>query len=80
MNTQNYVSTAHAPDGAPLTESQGKGLSALSHLVYLGNGTVIIAGARFRHVYVFSAKEPEQLVEPEDVDGLVTTGLFLIRR
>lgn len=78
MNGQNHVSTAPAP--APLTEFQANGLAAFSHLVYRGNGTVIIAGAHFRQVYVFSPKEPEQWVEAEDVDGLLRTGLFLIRR
>jgi len=80
MNGQNHVSTAPAPDRAPLTESQANGLAALSPVVYRGNGTVIIAGACFRRVYVFSPQAPEQLVEAEDVRGLVSTGLFLIRR
>ena len=78
MSELNHVSIARALDGAPLTESQTERLAAGSHLVYRGLGTVIIAGARFRRVYVFSSKEPEQSVETQDVDALVTTGLFLI--
>ena len=80
MNEQNYVSIARSPDGAPLTESQTDRLPAGSHLVYRGVGTVIIAGRQFRRVYVFSPQEPEQFVETPDVDALVKTGLFLIRR
>jgi hypothetical protein len=80
MNEQSHVSIARAADGAPLTEPQTERLAAGSHLVYQGLGTVIIAGARFRRVYVFSSKEPEQSVETQDVDALVKTGLFLIRR
>jgi hypothetical protein len=80
MSEQNHVSIARAPDGAPLTESQTERLAAGLHLVYRGVGTVIIAGARFRRVYVFSSKEREQSVETQDVDALVKTGLFLIRR
>ena len=80
MNEQNYVSIARSPDGAPLTESQTDRLPAGSHLVYRGVGTVIIAGRQFRRVYVFSPQEPEQFVERPDVDALVKTGLFLIRR
>ncbi len=80
MGEQNHVSIARAADGAPLTESQTDRLAAGSHLVYRGMGTVIIAGARFRRVYVFSSKEPEQSVETQDVDALVKTGLFLISR
>jgi len=67
MNEQNHVSIARAQDGAPLTESQTERLAAGSHLVYRGVGTVIIAGRRFRRVYVFSSKEPEQSVETQDV-------------
>ena len=78
MSELNHVSIARAPDRAPLTESQTERLAAGFHLVYRGLGTVIIAGARFRRVYVFSSKEPEQSVETQDVDALVTTGLFLI--
>jgi hypothetical protein len=80
MSEQNHVSIARAADEAPLMESQTERLAAGSHLVYRGLGTVIIAGARFRRVYVFSSKEPEQSVETQDVDALVKTGLFLIRR
>jgi hypothetical protein len=80
MSQQNHVSIARAPDEAPLTESQTERLAAGLHLVYRGVGTVIIAGARFRRVYVFSSREPEQSVETQDVDALVKTGLFLIRR
>ena len=80
MRAQNHVSVAPAPDGPLLTESQTERLAAGAHLVYRGAGTVIIAGARFRRVYVFSSKEPEQSVETQDVDALVKTGLFLIRR
>jgi len=80
MSEQNHVSIARAPDVAPLTESQAGGLAEGSHLVYRGVGTVIIAGRRFRRIYVFSSKEPEQSVEPQDVDALVRTGLFLTRR
>jgi hypothetical protein len=80
MSEQSHVSIARAADGATLTESQTERLAAGSHLVYRGLGTVIIAGARFRRVYVFSSKEPEQSVETQDVDALVKTGLFLIRR
>ena len=80
MSEQNHVSIARAPDGAPWTESQTERRAAGLHLVYRGVGTVIIAGPRFRRVYVFSSKEPEQSVETQDVDALVTTGLFLIRR
>ncbi len=80
MNEQNHVSIARAVDGAPLMESQTERLAVGSRLVYRGLGTVIIAGARFRRVYVFSSKEPEQSVETQDVDALVKTGLFLIRR
>ena len=80
MSEQNHVSIAHAPDVAPLTECQTERPAAGFHLVYRGLGTVIIAGARFRRVYVFSSKEPEQSVETQDVDALVKTGLFLIRR
>jgi len=80
MSQQNHVSIARTPDGAPFTESQTERLAAGLHLVYRGVGTVIIAGARFRRVYVFSSKEPEQSVEKQDVDALVKTGLFLIRR
>jgi len=60
-------------------ESQTERLAAGLHLVYRGVGTVIIAGARFRRVYVFSSKEREQSVETQDVEALVKTGLFLIR-
>jgi hypothetical protein len=80
MNEQNDVPTAYRPDPAPLRESQAKRSAAVSHLVYRGKGTVIIAGTCFRRVYVFSPQEPEQLVEAEDVGALVSTGLFLIRR
>ena len=80
MSEQNHVSIARAPDGAPLVESQTERLAAGLHLVYRGVGTVIIAGARFRRVYVFSPKEREQSVETQDVEALVKTGLFLIRR
>ena len=80
MSEQNHVSIARAPDRAPSTESQAERLAAGFHLVYRGLGTVILAGARFRRVYVFSSKEPEQSVETQDVDALVKTGLFLIRR
>jgi hypothetical protein len=80
MSELNHVSIARAADGAPLTESQTERPAAGSHLVYRGLGTVIIAGARFRRVYVFSSKEPEQSVESQDVDALVKTGLFLKRR
>jgi len=80
MSEQNHVSIARAPERAPLTESQTARRAAGFHLAYRGLGTVIIAGARFRRVYVFSSKEPEQSVETQDVDALVKTGLFLIRR
>jgi hypothetical protein len=80
MSEQNHVSIARAADGAPLMESQTERLAVGFNLVYRGLGTVIIAGARFRRVYVFSSKEPEQSVETQDVDALVKTGLFLIRR
>ena len=80
MSEQNHVSIPRALDGAPLTESQTEILAAGLHLVYRGVGTVIIAGARFRRVYVFSSKEREQSVETQDVEALVKTGLFLIRR
>jgi hypothetical protein len=80
MSEQNHVSVAHAPDGAPLLGSHTERPAAGFHLVYRGAGTVIIAGARFRRVYVFSFKQPEQLVEMQDVDALVRTGLFLMRR
>lgn len=85
MNEQNDVPTAYRPAPAPLpesqaTESQAMRPAAVSHLVYRGQGTVIIAGTCFRRVYVFSPQEPEQLVEAEDVGALVSTGLFLIRR
>ena len=80
MSELNHVSIARALDGAPLTESQTEKLAAGFHLVYRGAGTVIIAGARFRRVYVFSSKEPEQSVDSQDVDALVKTGLFLKRR
>ena len=80
MSEQGHVSIARASNRAPLTESQTEKLAAGLHLVYRGAGTVIIAGPRFRRVYVFSSKEPEQSVETQDVDALVTTGLFLIRR
>jgi hypothetical protein len=79
MSEQN-VSIASARDRALSTESQRERLAAGFHLVYRGLGTVIIAGARFRRVYVFSSREPEQSVETQDVDALVKTGLFLIRR
>ena len=80
MSELNHVSIARVPDEAPLTESQTERPAAGSHLVYRGVGTVIIGGARFRRVYVFSSKEPEQSVETQDVDALVKTGLFLTRR
>jgi hypothetical protein len=80
MSEQGHVSIARAPDGALLTESQTERLAARIHLVFRGAGTVIIAGARFRRVYVFSSKDPEQLVDGQDVEALVTTGLFWIRR
>jgi carbamate kinase len=80
MSAQNHVSIAPAPDGPLLTESQTERLAAGSDLVYRGEGTVIIAGRQFRRVYVFSPQEPEQFVEAQDVDALVKTGLFLIRR
>jgi hypothetical protein len=80
MGEQNHVSIARASDGAPLMESQAERLAVGFHLVYRGVGTVIIAGRQFRRVYVFSSQDPEQSVEPQDVDALVKTGLFLIRR
>ena len=80
MNEQNHVSIAHAPDRAPLLGSHTERPAAGFHLVYRGAGTVIIAGRRFRRVYVFSSSEAEQSVETQDVDALVKTGLFLIRR
>ena len=80
MSEQNHASIARAPDGALFTESQTERVAVGLHLVYRGAGTVIIAGARFRRVYVFSPTEPEQSVETQDVDALVKTGLFLIRR
>jgi hypothetical protein len=80
MSQPNHVSIARAPDGAPLTESQTERRAAGLQVVYRGVGTVIIAGARFRRVYVFSSRAPEQSVEMQDVDALVKTGLFLIRR
>jgi len=80
MSEQSHVSIARAPDEAPLTESQTDRLAAGFHLVYRGLGTVIIAGARFRRVYVFSSKEREQSVQTQDVEALLGTGLFLIRR
>ena len=78
ISEHNHSSIARASNRAPLTESQTEKLAAGLHLVYRGAGTVIIAGPRFRRVYVFSSKEPEQSVETQDVDALVTTGLFLI--
>jgi len=81
MSEQNHASIARAPDGALFSESQTERVAATGlHLVYRGEGTVIIAGARFRRVYVFSPTEPEQSVETQDVDALVKTGLFLVRR
>jgi hypothetical protein len=89
MNEQNDASTAYRPAPAPLTESQAmeshaeshaNGPAAVSHLVYRGKGTVIIAGTCFRRVYVFSSRKPEQPVEAEDVGALLNTGLFVIRR
>jgi hypothetical protein len=80
MSQPNHVSIARAPDGAPFAESQTERPASGLHVVYRGVGTVIIAGARFRRVYVFSSREPEQSVETQDVDALVKTGLFLIRR
>ena len=78
MNEQNHAQTAGARDWAPLTESDAERSVDVSRLVYRGKGTVIIAGLQFRRVYVFSSNEPEQSVEPEDVDALLRTGLFLI--
>jgi len=78
MNEQNHAQTAGARDWAPLTESEVERSAAVCRLVYRGKGTVIIAGLQFRRVYVFSSNEPEQSVEPEDVDALLRTGLFLI--
>ena len=80
MSEQNQVSTTPAPDGPPVMESQTERLAAGFHLVYRGVGTVIIAGRQFRRIYVFSSQDPEQSVETQDVDALVKTGLFLIRR
>lgn len=80
MSEQNHISIAHAPDVAPVTESQTERLAPGFHVVYRGVGTVIIAGRQFRRVYVFSSKEREQSVETQDADALVKTGLFLIRR
>ena len=80
MSEQHHVSIARASDGTPLLESQAERLAVGFHLVYRGVGTVIIAGRQFRRVYVFSSQEPEQSVETQDVDALVKTGLFLIRR
>ena len=80
MNGQNQALTTPACGGSPLAESPENGSVAFSHLVYRGIGTVIIAGARFRRVYVFSAQEPEQLVETEDVAALLGTGLFRTER
>jgi hypothetical protein len=79
ISEHNHSSIARASNRALLTEPQTEKLGGLQ-LVYRGAGTVIIAGPRFRRVYVFSSKEPEQSVETQDVDALVTTGLFLIRR
>jgi len=80
MNEQNDVPAAYRANPAPLPESQPKRPAVVSHLVYRGKGTVIIAGTCFRRVYVFSPKESEQWVDTEDVGALVNTGLFLIRR
>jgi hypothetical protein len=79
MNEHNHSRIARASDRAPLTEPQTERRAAGLHLVYRGEGTAIIAGPRFRHVYVFSSQAPEQSVETQDVDALVRTGLFLIR-
>jgi len=84
MNEQNDVPTAYRPAPAPLTESpamesHANRPAAVSHLVYRGKGTVIIAGTCFRRVYVFSSRKPEQPVEAEVVGALLNTGLFVIR-
>ncbi len=77
MNEQNHAQTAPARHLAPLTGSEAERSTARSRLVYRGKGTAIIAGLQFRRVYVFSPNEREQSVEPEDVDALLRTGLFL---
>jgi hypothetical protein len=80
MNEQNETSSAFPPEPALLTGSPAKTSAAVTRLIYRGKGTVIIAGRCFRQVYVFSPKEPEQLVDAEDVGALVRTGFFLVRR
>ena len=77
MNEQNHAQTAPARHLAPPTASEGERSTAVSHLVYRGKGTVIITGLQFRRIYVFSSNERQQSVEPEDVDALLRTGLFL---
>jgi hypothetical protein len=58
------------------TVSLGEGTS----LVYRGEGSLLVAGPRSRRVYAFSQKTPEGLVETQDVNALLRTGLFLIKR
>ncbi len=78
MNEQNYVPIAYRLNPASLPESQARRPAAVPRIVYRGKGTVIIAGVCFHRVYVFSPKEREQSVEPEDIEALLSTGLFVV--
>jgi hypothetical protein len=48
-------------------------------VVFKGAGSYLVTGEHSRDVYHFSQEQPEQWIDPEDVQGLLSTGFFQAR-
>jgi hypothetical protein len=48
-------------------------------VVFKGAGSYLVTGEHSRDVYHFSQEQPEQWIDPEDVQGVLSTGFFQAR-
>jgi hypothetical protein len=48
-------------------------------VVFKGAGSYLVTGEHSRDVYHFSQEQPEQWIDSEDVQGLLSTGFFQAR-